>query len=136
MDSVRRTLYADSSLLVARSRSAGAVPGAMAYALRIVCLFVACSVMPMCVNAAIATSVSITSSVNTVASGENFQLTLSVNASTAGGVPTGTITLIRWHEAAGAFQHLFGCKQHDGPGATHNDVADGGSVYLLVFPTA
>ena len=105
--SVRRSLYADSSLSVTRNRSAGAASGAMAYALRILCLFVAYLVLPLPANAVTPTSVSITSSADTVTSGQNFQLTISVNASTAGEMPSGTITLYDGAIQLGVFNILL-----------------------------
>jgi hypothetical protein len=107
MGSVRRTIYADSPFSVARYRSAGAASGLMAYALRIVYLLAACFVMPVYANSAIPTSVSITSSANTVTSGDSFQLTVSVNAPAASEVPTGTITLYDGAIQLGVFNILL-----------------------------
>ena len=70
-------------------------------------MFVACLVTQLPANAAIPTSVSITSSTNTVTSGENFQLTLSVNAPAASGVPSGTITLYDGAIQLGVFDILL-----------------------------
>jgi hypothetical protein len=56
--------------------------------------------------AAIPASVSITSSTDAVVSGESFQLTISVNAATASGLPTGTITLYDGTKQLGIFNIL------------------------------
>lgn len=57
--------------------------------------------------AATPTSVSITSSADAVASGESFQLTISVNAATASGLPAGTITLYDGVKQLGVFNILL-----------------------------
>ena len=52
-------------------------------------------------------TVSITSSAETVASGENFQLTITVTAAVADGMPTGTLTLYDGTIQLGVFDILF-----------------------------
>ena len=105
--SVWRTLCAGGPLSVAQYLSTGAESGPRAYAFRIVCLLVACFVMPVPANAVIPTSVSITSSADTVAPGESFQLTISVNAPAARDVPSGTITLYDGATQLGVFNILL-----------------------------
>ncbi len=70
---------------------------------RIVVMAAMCLAVQTPAHAAIPNSVSITSSVNTVVSGERFQLMVSVTASPGSGSPTGTITLYDGTKQLGVF---------------------------------
>lgn len=76
------------------------------WAIMIAVMVAVCSVTPVPTYAAVLTSVSITSSADAVTSGGSFQLSISVNASTTSGVPSGTITLYDGSIQLGVFNIL------------------------------
>lgn len=75
-------------------------------AIKIAMTVAVCLALTVATYAAVPASVSITSSADAVASGERFQLSISVNASTASGAPSGTITLYDGSIQLGVFNIL------------------------------
>ena len=107
MLSVLRRVGADISFPGACSSSCREPSGLISWAGGIAWLLVMWLAVPAPSYAAIPTSISITSSADAVASGENFQLSISVNASMASEVPTGTITLYDGARQLGVFDILL-----------------------------
>ena len=101
---------ADVSLSVAGSRSCREASALISCMGRIAWFLVMWLAVSVPTYAAIPTSVSITSSADVVASGENFHLTISVNASMASEVSTGTITLYDGSKQLGVFSILLGAN--------------------------